>query len=128
MSFRSLLTGIKEAYHLNPSYFGETVTYTPAPGGGAAREINVHIEEMEELDLEGDTEDKRRTIRVKVLKDATKGVLYPCIGDTIQRSTTHDADDRKYTYQGEHDNEAVDSWRLHFSRRQRPAQGVKGGK
>lgn len=127
MTFRSTITAIKEAFHLNPNYFGETVTYTPY--GGTPRTINVHIYETEELEImDVDTEDRRRIIKVKAMKDPVKGIPTPCLGDTILRSVQHDADQRPYTYQGEHEFECVDSWRLHFSRRRRDAQGVKGGK
>lgn len=127
MSFRSTITAVKEAFHLNPNFFGETVTYTPL--GGTPRTINVHVYESEELDIiDVDTEERKRTIKVKALKDAVKGINRPCLGDKIERDAAHDADTRPYVYQGEHDNESVDSWRLHFSRKRRDAQGVKGGK
>lgn len=125
MTFRSLLTEIKTNFHLSPDWFGETVVYIPC--GGTPRSINVHVYEEENLELQDlDTEDRSRVLKVKVLKDHVLGIDRPNLGDKIIRSATNDADDRPYVYQGEHDNEAPDSWRLHFMRKRRDAQGVGG--
>ncbi len=125
MAFRDFITATKERFHLSPNYFGETVVYTPH--GGTPRSINVHCYEEENLELEGmDTETRTRVLKVKCLKNEVKGIVRPNLGDTILRDVAHDADQTPYVYQGEHDNEAVDSWRLHFARKRRDAQGIGG--
>lgn len=125
MTFRDIVTATKETFHLSPEYFGETVVYTPR--GGSSRSINVHVYEEENLELENfDTETRSRVLKIKCLKHAVKGILRPNLGDTIVRDSAHDEDSTPYVYCGEHDNEAVDSWRLHFERKRRDAQGIGG--
>lgn len=123
MAFRDLLTDIKKRFHLSADWFGETVRYQPA-GSYVSRSISVHITEEENLDLEQvDTETRSRIIRVKCLKDPVEGIDLPNLGDTIIRDLSHDPDQTPYVYLGEHDQDCEDSWRLHFERRRRDAQG-----
>lgn len=104
---------------LDPSEFGETITYHPL--GGQSRQINASITEDVQIEAGDTIHQSTERIEVLVIRDATLGVVDAQIGDGIQR----EGDPVRFAFSGEVLNRSRAAQTLVFVRSRPYALGAR---
>lgn len=126
-TLRSVIAADVESVFLDTDEFAESVTYTPAAGGGA-RTITVVIEEVGTFRTDDNMVSTMDEIIVVAQRDPSAtmgGIDRPRLGDTILRSATEDPEQRPYAFSGEIEDSEPDTWSLKYIRHRIVQVGVE---